>query len=181
MSIIDTQAESALEAPGTARPLDHRLVARALHWLTAALIGCMVASGVVMTQLGGGSVADTLMSAHKLCGFVILMLLLARLAYRIIPRAGALWRQRSSTARFAHLLLYAVAILTCLLGLAGASDFGAREALFGVVLPQIWPEGFGWADALFTTHAFFAFALLTLVCIHVGFALQDYIGRGQRD
>lgn len=78
-----------------------------------------------------------------------------------------------------HRVLYAVAILTPLLGWAGISDFGARETLFGIVLPSIWPEGLGYDGWLFAAHAFAAFGLIALVVLHIALALQDYVMRGE--
>ena len=85
--------------------------------------------------------------------------------------------QPAAAAPFLHWLLYAVIILVPLAGWAGISDFGAREIFPGFTLPAIWPERAGYADALFTFHAYLAFGLLALVALHIGIATQDYMMR----
>lgn len=155
--------------------VDYRVIAKLFHWATAALVFLQIALGVAMTQIGTGAVADFLFSLHKLNGAGVLTLALARWLYRLVSRMSGQWRRMSGHHRV-HRLLYGFLLATPLLGLAGVSDFGARDA-FGFVLPAIWPEGAGWSDALLRLHAWFAFALLALVCIHIGVALQDYIMR----
>jgi cytochrome b561 len=76
-----------------------------------------------------------------------------------------------------HWLLYAVVISVPLVGWAGISAFGSREIFPGFTLPAIWPEHTGWADVLFTFHAYLAFGLLALVALHIGVATQDYMMR----
>jgi cytochrome b561 len=69
-------------------------------------------------------------------------------------------------------------VVVPLIGWAGISDFGAREIMPGYSLPAIWPERAGYADLLFKLHAYLAFALLALVAVHIGVAMQDYMMRG---
>lgn len=152
-------------------------VARVLHWTVAALILFMLASGVAMTQLGGGPVADALFGAHKLTGALVCVLVAARLAYRVIAQARRRWAPQVG-GHGVHFALYAAALLTPLLGWAGISDFGARTTIFGITLPPIWPEGLGWDGWLLTAHAWLAFALIGLVVGHIGVALHDYVMRG---
>jgi cytochrome b561 len=155
----------------------HLPVARILHWLIAFFVFAMFASGIIMKQLSGGLLADWLYSAHKLCGMLVLGLLVLRLAYRLFARFTGRW-QKTLGGRHLHRLIYAVAILTPMLGWAAVSDFGARKTFFGISLPEILPKGLGYADTLFLAHAIAAFALLALAFWHVGAALQDYVMRG---
>jgi cytochrome b561 len=152
----------------------YRMPAKVFHWLTAGLVFAMVASGVIAKQLGGGAVADTLFSLHKLTGAVTLAVVLLRLIYRVvrsIPQSHLQPHRRP----ILHWALYAVVILVPLLGWAGISDFGAREIFPGYSLPAIWPEGAGFDELLLQWHAYFAFILLGLVALHIGIALQDYM------
>ena len=41
--------------------------------------------------------------------------------------------------------------------------------------PHGWPQGAGYADALFRGHAILAFGLIGLVALHICLALDDYI------
>jgi cytochrome b561 len=151
-------------------------VARILHWTTAGLVFAMIACGVVMTQLGGGPVADWLFTAHKMTGVGVFGLVLLRWINRLVMRLRGQWRSQSGHRRI-HGLLYAALFATPLLGWAGVSDFGARAVFFGLSLPEIWPEGAGYATPLLTAHAYLAFGILALVFVHIGLAMQDHVMR----
>jgi cytochrome b561 len=156
------------------RPLP---VARIFHWATAVLVTAMFASGILMTQIGYTPIGNVIFSAHKLTGSCLLVLILARLAYRVLARLQGRWLPQIGS-HAVHRLIYAACILVPLLGWAGVSDFGARETLFGIVLPKIWPEGAGYDGWLFTAHAWLAFGLIAVVVVHIAVALQDYVMRG---
>jgi cytochrome b561 len=151
-----------------------------LHWTVAALVLTMFCVGVLMKQIGDGPWADTLYTFHKTAGAVLLLLVLARLAYRLVAYLTGHWR-KGAGSHPVHAVLYFGLVLIPLLGLAGISDFGARTIYFGWQLPTIWPEGAGYADVLFKSHAIMAFSLIGLVAVHVGLALSDYIQRGARE
>lgn len=164
------QAEAAVYSP-VPRP------AKILHWLTAAAVLVLFVTGVMMKQIGDGATADALYRFHKTVGAVVLCLVAIRLGYRLFALASGRWH-RTVASRPVHIVLYAMLILVPLLGWAGISDFGARELLFGLSLPAIWPEGAGHADGLLLSHAWLAFTVIALVVVHVGFALGDYLRRG---
>jgi cytochrome b561 len=170
----ETAKEIALSAPMRT----YRVPAQVMHWVTAVLVFCMIASGVIAKQLGEGDLANTLMSLHKLTGAVTLGLIVLRLLYRAFGAAPA-WGARLKRRPVLHWGLYAVVIVVPLLGWAGISDFGAREVAFGIVLPPIWPEGAGYDEILLRIHAYAAFALLALVALHVGIAIQDTMTAGR--
>lgn len=158
----------------------YRTFAKVFHWLTAGLVVLMVSSGVLMKQLGDGSIADAIYTLHKMTGALTLLLVLIRVGYRIAVREPR-WHADSHRRPTLHWCLYAVVILVPLLGWAGISDYGARAVFFGYSLPAIWPEGAGYSDLLFSAHAYLAFGLLALVAVHIGVALQDYMMRMRAD
>lgn len=150
-----------------------------LHWLTAALVLAMFATGVVMKQIGEGALADTLYTLHKMSGVGLLALVLLRLGYRVAMHLAGRW-SRGAGGHAVHGALYGGLILAPLLGWAGVSDYGARAVFLGLTLPPIWPQGAGYADVLFKSHAWLAFGLIGLVAVHIGIALNDYIQRGSQ-
>jgi len=162
----------------------YSMTAKVLHWITVALVAVMVSSAVIAKQLNDGPWSDLLFMLHKTTGLITLTVVLLRVCYRIIRWLNEA-RQPSQGRPFLHWLLYAVIILVPLVGWAGISDFGAREIFPGFTLPAIWPERAGYADFLFTFHAYLAFGLLALVALHIGLAMQDYMMRaddpGPRD
>jgi cytochrome b561 len=152
----------------------YRLPAKLFHWLTVALVVFMVSSAVIAKQLNGGPWSDTLFMLHKTTGIITLAVVLMRLLYRIVQWLTG--PQPSQPRRIAlHWLLYATVIAVPLAGWAGISDFGSREIFPGFTVPAIWPEHAGYADALFTVHAYLAFSLLALVALHIGIAIQDHM------
>lgn len=153
---------------------DFPLMAKVLHWSTALLVLVMFCMGILMKEIGSGPWADVLMTFHKTTGFALLLLVVARLAYRILQRLGGRW-SRSAGGQPVHRILYGLLVAIPLLGLAGVSDFGAREIYGGLSLPAIWPQGAGYADALFRGHAILAFAMVGLVVLHICLALDGYI------
>jgi cytochrome b561 len=178
----ETRSLNGREESGGALPRyamrPYRLPARVLHWTTAVLVLFLIASGIAMTSLGGGALADLLFSAHKTAGALTLALVLLRILYRLtFPDPGSP-RERYRRPML-HSILYCALILMPLLGWAGVSDFGAREILFGLELPTIWPEGAGYADLLLKVHAYLAFGMLALVALHIGVAMQDHLMRAR--
>jgi cytochrome b561 len=158
----------------------YRLAAKIFHWTTAVLILFMVASGITMKQLGAGPVMDFTFTLHKTTGALIVVLVLFRFVYRIL-RPNPDWRPHAHRRPFIHWLLYALLIFVPLLGWAGISDYGAREIFFGLSLPSIWPERAGWYGFLFEAHAWAAFAMLVIVALHIGMAVQDHMTRSRWD
>ena len=154
----------------------YSMPAKVFHWLTVALVVFMVSSAVIAKQLNDGPWSDTLFMLHKTTGVITLCVVLLRLCYRIMQ-----WRTgtQSTVQRrpVLHWILYAAVILVPLAGWAGISDFGSREIFPGFTLPPIWPANAGYADFLFTFHAYLAFSLLALVALHIGVAMQDYMMR----
>jgi cytochrome b561 len=154
----------------------YTMPAKVFHWLTVGLVVFMVSTAVIAKQLIDGAWSDTLFMLHKTTGVITLAVVLLRLCYRITQwwtDTGPKVRRRA----WLHWLLYAVVILVPLAGWAGISDFGAREIFPGFTLPAIWPANAGYADFLFTFHAYLAFGLLAMVALHIGVAMQDYMMR----
>jgi cytochrome b561 len=172
-----TRGLADVGAPRRRAVRHYRSLAKGFHWLTAALVLALVSSGVIMKQLSDGSVADTLLSLHKLIGALTLTVVLIRLSYRFVglEPAGVVSYRRPTI----HWMLYGIIVLVPLLGWAGVSDFGGRDILLGYSLPAIWPEGSGYGELLLSMHAYLAFALLGLVALHIGNALQDYMMRAR--
>jgi len=169
MTSLDTLAGSA-GRPAAMR--EYRLPAKVLHWVTVALVGFMVASGVAATQLGEGWLNERLLELHRLTGALTLLIVVARLIYRLthsLPRPPAQRRSRNVL----HWTLYGVILAVPLLGWIGASDFGHTEIPFGHALPAIFPKGTGYGELILLLHAYVAFALLAFVALHIGAAMHD--------
>jgi cytochrome b561 len=127
-------------------------LAKFFHWLIFAMVLVQVPAGYLMSYTYGLAVHDaavqplqTLMSQiHHTLGLLILLLLPARLAWRLrgpIPGFGAdVPAYRQVLARLTHALFYVLLLLLPLSGWAAVSVVaGTPIWLFGAQVPPILP------------------------------------------
>ena len=120
-------------------------VARLLHWLTVAFVAILIPVGLYMVWRGNATnfdaMTNTLYSAHKLAGFVLLWLVVIRLVYRFANGAPPdeptiEWWQKAG-AHLTHWGLYALLLVMPILGWLGVTHYGALGTLGGLSLPAI--------------------------------------------
>jgi cytochrome b561 len=162
-------------------------VAMTLHWLLAAMILFMAGLGFFMTRLDETDERMfPLFQLHKSIGLTILILSVARLAWRLANPIPALPKGMSTWERFAargtHALFYVLMIGVPLMGWATVSSAP-------LAVPTVWFGLFEWphipvlADlpraekrviegSLAVTHSLLALAMLGLVALHVAAALK---------
>lgn len=157
---------------------------RALHWLMAALILCMVPVGVYMTDLPWEPPpgADPLLKGriyemHKSFGIVVFLLACARVFVRVVkgapPAEASLtpFQRRASAA--VHHLLYALIFIVPISGWIATSMCCAPVNLFWsvpVTLPiSGTPES---SKPVFAVHFTAAFLMTALILGHIGAALM---------
>lgn len=148
-------------------------VAMALHWLIA--IGVIVqwriaeAGEHAATEEAGREI----MGNHFSLGITLLLLVLLRLAWRLvapnppIAEHPAPWER--ALAKVTHTLFYLLLIAMPIAGWIAMSKFGSPVNVWGLfALPPlpvaVDPEG---AKAIFSLHATAGIVLLVLVAIHV--------------
>jgi cytochrome b561 len=156
---------------------------KALHWAIALLILPMIPIGFYMVDRGEktnfDALTNTLYTNHKTIGFVILMLVALRVVTRLRRGAPAPVSTLTPFERFAseavHKGLYALMVLTPLLGWAGVSAYPARGILFGLSLPPIMPVNETLAKILLQLHGFSALALAALIGAHFAGAMMHAI------
>ena len=158
-----------------------------LHWLLAVVILFMLGLGPFMTSLEETDPRTfPLFQLHKSIGLTILMLSLARLAWRLanpgppLPSAMSAWERFA--ARAVHRLFYVLMIAIPLMGWATVSSAP-------LAVPTMWFGLFEWPHIPFladlpraekrviegplaTTHAVLALSMLGLVVLHVAAALK---------
>lgn len=163
-------------------------VAIALHWAIALAIIGMIALGWFMGDLPDSDPRkQDLYQLHKSVGITILVLTLARIAWRVmnpppaLPTGMAGWEQKLSHG--VHVGFYALMILMPLSGwlyVSTAHEFDVATVLFGMLS---WPDipfvGFlanetGHAVVEFI-HSKLAWAAIILLAMHVGGALKHDI------
>lgn len=162
-------------------------VARAFHWLTFAFVVVQIPIGLAMVYRGytlniWDDVTNQLYSSHKLIGFTLLWLVLARVAYRLWHGAPPpeptlqAWQRRGS--EIVHNTLYVLLIAMPILGWIGISLYPALD-IFGLFsLPALTSPDQELANRVLGIHAWLAWVLIVLIIGHVGMALYHYFIRG---
>ena len=171
--------------PHEQEPPVYSPVARALHWITVVLVAVMVPVGLFMTERAEHNIWDGLTnglySGHKLTGLLVLALVVARLAYRLVHGAPAdeptiePWQKAASHAT--HWAIYGLLLIVPILGWTGISLYPALD-IFGLFrLPGLVAPNQPASSTVFFLHKIGAFALVGLVAMHIGAALYHYFIR----
>jgi cytochrome b561 len=159
--------------------------ARQFHWITAGFVVVMVPVGAYMVNRAAATdfdgLTNTLYTSHKTFGFLLLMIVAARLAYRFLrgapPDEPTIEPWQKAAAHTTHWALYALLVLVPLLGWLGVSYYDARATLFGFQLPSIASKNEDMAKMVFGLHKAGAMLLTLLVFAHVGAALFHHVIR----
>jgi cytochrome b561 len=177
---MDDPSKPAIDEP-TYSP-----AARRFHWWTVALLLIQIPVGLYMAYRGGkldiwDDLTNNLYSGHKLLGIVILLLVLARLYYRLTRGAPPdeptiTWWQKGA-AHMTHWALYGLLLLVPMLGWIGVSLYPALD-IFGLFkLPALTVANEEMASKVLFYHWLFAILLLLAVSAHISGALFHYLIR----
>ena len=163
----------------------YTLTARVLHWLTAALVVTMIPIGVAMANADFGKAQDTLYHLHRSIGAVLLPLVAIRLLWRlrhpVPPLPAEIPAIQQVAAHATHWALYALLIGQAVVGWIATSAYRAPILLFWMFeLPPIWPADRPFSETMFVLHRLVGFAIVLLICAHVGAALYHHFVRRDR-
>ncbi len=159
--------------------------ARRFHWAVVGLVAIMIPLGFYMVWRGETTQFDAttgrLYDLHKLIGFIILWVMLARLVYRL--RNGAPpdeptleWWQKAG-AHLTHWGLYAMLIAMPIGGWIGVSLYGAR-GIFGLFsLPPLTGVDQDASATVFLLHKWGAILICLMIGAHVGAAIFHHFIR----
>ena len=172
----------------TASPTRYSTVAIVLHWLIAAAIGFQILIAWRMADLHT-PLGFALTQLHKSIGITILLLSLARLAWRLAykpppePSTLAPWEHRLS--QLVHLAFYLIMIGMPLTGwiMVSASKTGIPTLLYGAIP---WPHvpglatlpaaaKAGWRTFGSESHEILAWGAYGLILLHVAGALKHQL------
>jgi cytochrome b561 len=158
--------------------------ARRLHWWTVAFLAVQIPVGLFMVRYGAATnfaePTGKLYDVHKLLGLTILLLAGVRLIYRLVHGASGRradaqpWEK--AVSHVTHWAIYALLIVVPLLGWLAVSHYGPF-APFGIKLPALAAQNDERATQVFFLHMVAAYALIVLLAMHVGAALQHYLIR----
>src|SRR5262249_19748877 len=143
-------------------------VAKALHWLIAALLGVQYVIAWFMPHIGRNTPNEGLVNLHLSFGALILVLVIVRLAWRLThtvppPAAGsAAWHR--VLASVTHGLLYLGLIAMPLMGWANANFRSFTVSLFNLVpLPAIVEKGNAVGRSMGEIHAYVGWYFLVVI------------------
>jgi cytochrome b561 len=170
-----------------ARAATYSAAARHFHWWTVALLAVQVPLGLYMVYRGAmtnfDAVTGTLYDTHKSLGLLILALVVARLAYRLVHGGPAdeptieWWQKAASHAT--HWSLYLLLMLVPLVGWLGISLYGARSVFGIATIPPLAAENSEAAKTVLALHRYLALLTVALIAMHVGAAVVlHYFIRG---
>jgi len=169
-------------------PSRYTTVAIILHWLIAVAIIGLIAAGLWMSEAiknpATQGQAFVVYQWHKSLGLTVMVLSVARLAWRLLhpapPLPGGMGPMARTAARVTHVAFYVLMIGMPLLGWAmvSASPLGLPTIVFGLFE---WPHISALAaiedkkpveDALKQAHSLGGYLMAALVVLHVGAALK---------
>lgn len=153
-----------------------------LHWLIAALFIGQFVLGVVMVRVSSQRTAFELIQLHKSLGFLLLGLVILRIAWRLgnavpaLPRSVGRFERR--TAALVHFALYAFQLALPLSGwaLVSVSMLEIPSVPFNLfVMPDLPLAESDPAESFWTSaHWYLAYAGIGLVALHFAAALRHH-------
>lgn len=168
-------------------PSRYSTVAIVLHWTIAALIIGNIAAAWTFANMPKGLAQYNVVQLHKSIGMTVLVLTLARIAWRLGHKPPALppmpaWQK--GLAHGVHAGLYLVMLVMPLSGwvMASASKRNLPTMIFGTFqLPFIGPihdlpppAKALWDDVASETHEILAKLAYVLIVLHVAAALKHH-------
>jgi cytochrome b561 len=155
--------------------------ARLFHWLVVLLVVVQIPAGIAMIAPGleQGSI-DVLFVLHKGLGVVLLLVVVARVLWRLTHSAPsmseAIPERERRIATVMHGVIYAVLLVVAGSGYVRVAGGGypieVMNALGLPTLLPLMPQVAEWASLV---HRFSTFLLVALVAIHVAEVLRHHL------
>jgi cytochrome b561 len=152
-------------------------IQQALHWVIALAVLSQLTIGLIFANLPENDPrAGAYFGTHTTLGAVILLLMLARFAWRqanpVPALPDTLKPGEKKIALANHWAFYALLIALPIGGYLMVNAHGHAVPFFGIELPKILPKNESVAEAFFYLHAGGAFLLMALILLHVAAALR---------
>lgn len=164
-------------AIGAGSAASYDRIARALHWLVAALAVIVVTLGWAIESAPRNTpTRDLLLLLHRSVGLTILAAMLLRALWRWRhpppPLPASVARLERALARATHGVLYLLFIAMPLAGYVNAAAAGHAVSVFGTFsIPPLLPENTRLSQAAITVHLAGQYLVYLFVALHVGGAL----------
>jgi len=155
-----------------------------LHWTVGVLIVLMLALGWIWPGLAPGPLRYSLSEVHKLIGSAVLLLVIVRVAVRLVhrpPESAPASRLQKAGAALVHASLYVLMVAMPLSGLA-ILNWRTGVGFFGFRFPQLEVDVVSRllenpTDTFRYVHYISAFIITGLVTLHVAAALWHHFIR----
>lgn len=182
------ELQAGAQQASTVKPheLTYTRAARVFHWVTVAFVAVLAPLGLAMhyrgTQLNiWDGTTNAMYSLHKLLGFTLLLIVVARVVYRFKhgrpddEKNLETWQQMASYV--VHSALYVMLLVVPILGWVGVQRFPALD-VFGLFnLPRFLKPNEAAAARAFWLHSWAAYLLLALIALHISAALFHHFVR----
>ena len=173
------QAESRTVDPDAPTP-GHPATTRLFHWAVAVMVLVQIPVGIAMTSAPLAAVADPLYVVHKGLGSVLLLVVVARIAWRIVrrppPFPDFMPPREQRIAHRTHVALYGLLLVMVVSGyVRTVGDSYPIELLDALGVPALLPSMPQTAAVMLVVHRFSSFALVALVAVHVAMVLKHHV------
>jgi len=167
----------ALDQPQTRQ---YGATAKSFHWLVVILVAIQFALGWLMPNIKRGMQPEGLMSLHLSFGFIILLAMLLRGAWRlrtgVPPPEPGLPRWQVFAADALHLLLYGLIFLMIFTGWSFASVRGWTILVFGILpVPPIFAQGSALGNTIGQLHGTLSWFVLGAIGLHALAGLAHWL------
>jgi len=151
----------------------------AFHWITVVLVLTQAYLGFTFALSDEGPARDQVFIWHKTLGVIILLLTLARLAYRVKNPPPPFPPELPAWERFAavwnHRLFYTLLIAMPIVGFIAVSGFASGPTTpiaGGIQVPVIPGVSCATGELAGEVHEYAAFLLVALILLHIAAALK---------
>ncbi len=159
---------------------DYGTGARLFHWITVVLILVQLPAGIAITIEAVPALNDTLFILHKGLGCIFLLVVAARLVWKLSHRVPALPArlpalQRRIAAR-THWLLYGLLVVLPVSGyIRTVGDGYPIELLDALGIPPLVTGIPDIAHVMRIIHTLAGYLLAALIAVHVGAAVHQQL------
>lgn len=159
--------------------LAYTRTAIALHWLMALLVFITFPVGLFMHEMALSPDKLRMLSYHKWLGVTVFILVLVRLAWRVMhkpaPLPASMQQWQRLAAHAVHVLLYVLLFAIPLSGWLMSSAKGFQTVYLGIFpLPDLLAKDKVLGDALGVLHQALNITLLILLVAHIAAALKHH-------
>lgn len=154
--------------------------ARLFHWTIALMVLIQIPAGVAMTSDPLAGVADPLFILHKGMGSILLVLVFARVLWRVThrppPFPDTMPPLEQRIAHRTHIAIYVLLVTMVVSGyVRTVGDEFPIELLDALGIPPLIPPMPRVAAVMLVVHQFTVLALLGLVAVHVSAVLRHHL------